>query len=290
MPQGEIKSLPLVGKGKVRDLYAVGDSQLLMVQSDRISAFDVIMREPIPDKGKVLTRMSLQWMNMLSDSVRTHLIAPPSPLESIVAKDEVELIQGRAIVVRRLKPLPVEAVARGYLIGSGWRDYKKSGEVCGVKLPDGLRLADKLPHPIFTPATKAAPGSHDENISFDEVCKLVGDSVAEKIREATLRLYNRAAAFALQRGIIIADTKFEFAIDKGELILIDEALTPDSSRFWPVESYRPGESPPSFDKQFLRDWLETQEWNKRPPPPPLPTDIINKTAARYQEIEKRLCR
>ena len=289
MPQGEIKSLPLVGKGKVRDLYAVGDSQLLMVQSDRISAFDVIMREPIPDKGKVLTRMSLQWMNMLSDSVRTHLIAPPSPLESIVAKDEVELIQGRAIVVRRLKPLPVEAVARGYLIGSGWRDYKKSGEVCGVKLPDGLRLADKLPHPIFTPATKAAPGSHDENISFDEVCKLAGDSVAGKIQEATLRLYNRAAAFALQRGIIIADTKFEFAIDKGELILIDEALTPDSSRFWPVESYRPGESPPSFDKQFLRDWLETQEWNKRPPPPPLPTDIINKTAARYREIEKRLC-
>ena len=290
MPQCEIKSLPLVGKGKVRDLYAVGNSQLLMVQSDRISAFDVIMREPIPDKGKVLTRMSLQWMNMLSDSVRTHLIAPPSPLESIVAKDEVELIQGRAIVVRRLKPLPVEAVARGYLIGSGWRDYKKSGEVCGVKLPDGLRLADKLPHPIFTPATKAAPGSHDENISFNEVCKLAGDSVAEKIREATLRLYNRAAAFALQRGIIIADTKFEFAIDKGELILIDEALTPDSSRFWPVESYRPGESPPSFDKQFLRDWLETQEWNKRPPPPPLPTDIINKTAARYREIEKRLCR
>ena len=290
MPQGEIKSLPLVGKGKVRDLYAVGDSQLLMVQSDRISAFDVIMREPIPDKGKVLTRMSLQWMNMLSDSVRTHLIAPPPPLESIVAKDEVELIQGRAIIVRRLKPLPVEAVARGYLIGSGWRDYKKSGEVCGVKLPDGLRLADKLPHPIFTPATKAAPGSHDENISFNEVCKLAGDSVAEKIREATLRLYNRAAAFALQRGIIIADTKFEFAIDKGELILIDEALTPDSSRFWPVESYRPGESPPSFDKQFLRDWLETQEWNKRPPPPPLPTDIINKTAARYREIEKRLCR
>ena len=268
MPQGEIKSLPLVGKGKVRDLYAVGDSQLLMVQSDRISAFDVIMREPIPDKGKVLTRMSLQWMNMLSDSVRTHLIAPPPPLESIAAKDEVELIQGRAIVVRRLKPLPVEAVARGYLIGSGWRDYKKSGEVCGVKLPDGLRLADKLPHPIFTPATKAAPGSHDENISFDEVCKLIGDSAAEKIREATLRLYNRAAAFALQRRIIIADTKFEFAIDKGELILIDEALTPDSSRFWPVESYRPGESPPSFDKQFLRDWLETQEWNKRPPPPP----------------------
>ena len=290
MPQGEIKSLPLVGKGKVRDLYAVGDSQLLMVQSDRISAFDVIMREPIPDKGKVLTRMSLQWMNMLSDSVRTHLIAPPPPLESIAAKDEVDLIQGRAIVVRRLKPLPVEAVARGYLIGSGWRDYKKSGEVCGVKLPDELRLADKLPHPIFTPATKAAPGSHDENISFDEVCKLAGDSVAEKIREATLRLYNRAAAFALQRGIIIADTKFEFAIDKGELILIDEALTPDSSRFWPVESYRPGESPPSFDKQFLRDWLETQEWNKRPPPPPLPTDIINKTAARYREIEKRLCR
>ena len=290
MPQGEIKSLPLVGKGKVRDLYAVGDSQLLMVQSDRISAFDVIMREPIPDKGKVLTRMSLQWMNMLSDSVRTHLIAPPPPLESVAAKDEIELIQGRAIVVRRLKPLPVEAVARGYLIGSGWRDYKKSGEVCGVKLPDGLRLADKLPHPIFTPATKAAPGSHDENISLDEVCKLIGDSGAEKIREATLRLYNRAAAFALQRGIIIADTKFEFAIDKGELILIDEALTPDSSRFWPVESYRPGESPPSFDKQFLRDWLETQEWNKRPPPPPLPTDIINKTAARYQEIEKRLCR
>ena len=290
MPQCEIKSLPLVGKGKVRDLYAVDDSQLLMVQSDRISAFDVIMREPIPDKGKVLTRMSLQWMNMLSDSVRTHLIAPPPPLESIAAKDEIELIQGRAIVVRRLKPLPVEAVARGYLIGSGWRDYKKNGEVCGVKLPDGLRLADKLPHPIFTPATKAAPGSHDENISFNEVCKLAGDSVAEKIREATLRLYNRAAAFALQKGIIIADTKFEFAIDKGELILIDEALTPDSSRFWPIESYRPGESPPSFDKQFLRDWLETQEWNKRPPPPPLPTDIINKTAARYREIEKRLCR
>ncbi len=290
MPQCEIKSLPLVGKGKVRDLYAVDDSQLLMVQSDRISAFDVIMREPIPDKGKVLTRMSLQWMNMLSDSVRTHLIAPPPPLESIAAKDEIELIQGRAIVVRRLKPLPVEAVARGYLIGSGWRDYKKNGEVCGVKLPNGLRLADKLPHPIFTPATKAAPGSHDENISFNEVCKLAGDSVAEKIREATLRLYNRAAAFALQKGIIIADTKFEFAIDKGELILIDEALTPDSSRFWPIESYRPGESPPSFDKQFLRDWLETQEWNKRPPPPPLPTDIINKTAARYREIEKRLCR
>ncbi len=277
-----IRSLPLVYRGKVRDSYAVGDDKLLIVTTDRLSAFDVVMRQPIPGKGKVLNAMSNFWFDLLAPIVPNHLthIRP----EDVVAPDEVEQVRGRAVVAMKLKPVPAEAVVRGYLIGSGWKDYQASGSVCGIRLPPGLRLAEKLPQPIFTPATKAALGTHDENITFEQLAERVGEALAEKLRDTALRLYTAAREYAESRGIIIADTKFEFGLDgEGTLRLMDEVLTADSSRYWPAAEYRVGESPRSFDKQFVRDWLEAQPWNKAPPPPDLPPEIIAMTAARYRE-------
>ncbi|HEX7750550.1 MAG TPA: phosphoribosylaminoimidazolesuccinocarboxamide synthase [Bordetella sp.] len=285
--QSTIKSLPLLGRGKVRDMYAVGEDKLLIVASDRISAFDVILDDPIPGKGQVLTELTEFWLEKLGHLIPTHVtgIKP----EDVVAADEVDQVRGRAMVVKRLKPVLVEAVARGYLIGSGWKDYQATGAVCGIALPAGLKQAGKLPQPIFTPAAKAEFGTHDENVDFDHVVKEVGQATAEKIRGITLELYAQAAAFAATKGIMIADTKFEFGLDdKGELHLMDEVLTPDSSRFWPADGYREGISPPSFDKQFVRDWLETQPWDKTPPAPRLPRDVLEKTAAKYREALDRL--
>ncbi len=285
MLRSEIRSLPLVGRGKVRDMYALGEDRLLMVQTDRISAFDVVMEDGIPGKGEVLTAMTRFWLGFLP--LPNHL-CDEAP-ESVVAEDERKIVAGRAIVARRLKPLPMEAVCRGYLAGSGWKDYQKSGEVCGVKLPAGLRLAEKLPQTIFTPATKAPEGEHDENISFARAAQIVGEETAEKTRAAALSLYELAAEKARECGVIIADTKFEFALgEDGELVLIDEALTPDSSRFWDAREWKPGENPESYDKQFVRDWLEKQNWNKQPPPPRLPADIVSATTKRYREIQSRL--
>ena len=277
-----IRSLPLVYRGKVRDSYAVGDDKLLIVTTDRLSAFDVVMRQPIPGKGRVLNAMSNFWFDLLGPIVPNHLthIAP----EAVVAPDEVEQVRGRAVVAMKLAPVPAEAVVRGYLIGSGWKDYKATGSVCGIRLPPGMQMAQKLPQPIFTPATKAALGTHDENISFEQLAATVGDELAEKMRSAALRLYVAAREYAESRGIIIADTKFEFGIDgEGTLRLMDEVLTADSSRYWPAAEYRIGVSPPSFDKQFVRDWLEAQPWNKAPPPPDLPPEIVARTAAKYRE-------
>jgi phosphoribosylaminoimidazole-succinocarboxamide synthase len=277
-----IRSLPLVYRGKVRDSYAVGDDKLLIVTTDRLSAFDVVMKQPIPGKGRVLNAMSNFWFDLLGPIVPNHLthIAP----ESVVAADEVEQVRGRAVVAMKLAPVPAEAVVRGYLIGSGWKDYQATGSVCGIRLPAGLRMAEKLPQPIFTPATKAALGTHDENISFEQLAATVGAELAEKMRAAALRLYVAAREYAESRGIIIADTKFEFGVDgEGALRLMDEVLTADSSRYWPAAEYRIGVSPPSFDKQFVRDWLEAQPWNKAPPPPDLPPEIIERTAAKYRE-------
>ena len=285
--QSDISSLELLGRGKVRDLYAVGDDRLLIVQSDRISAFDVIMNEPVPGKGAVLTAMSFFWFARLSGIVSNHLLAE-SP-ESAVADAERAQVAGRAMLVRRLRPLPIEAVCRGYLIGSGWKDYQQTGAVCGINLPPGLRLADKLPETIFTPATKAEQGQHDENISYAQMAGIVGAETAARVRDVTLALYAAAAEHARQRGIIIADSKFEFALDDdGELVLIDEVLTPDSSRFWPADSWQPGQNPASYDKQIVRDWLETQSWDKSPPPPPIPPAVLAQAAARYTEIRDRL--
>jgi len=277
-----IKSLPLVYRGKVRDSYAVGDDKLLIVTTDRLSAFDVVMNQPIPDKGRVLNAMSNFWFGKLGAIVPNHLtgIAP----ESVVAANEIEQVRGRAVVATKLRPLPVEAVVRGYLIGSGWKDYQRSGSVCGIELPKGLDMAQKLPRPIFTPATKAELGTHDENIPFARMQETVGAALAEEIQLVSLKLYQSAADYAATRGIIIADTKFEFGIDdRGTLRLMDEVLTADSSRFWPADQYQVGTSPPSFDKQFVRDWLEQQPWNKAPPPPDLPDKIIEKTAEKYRE-------
>ena len=277
-----IRSLPLVYRGKVRDSYAVGDDKLLIVTTDRLSAFDVVMRQPIPGKGKVLNAMSNFWFDLLGPIVPNHLthIRP----EDVVAAGEVEQVRGRAVVAMKLKPVPAEAVVRGYLIGSGWKDYQASGRVCGIALPAGLRMAEKLPQPIFTPATKAALGTHDENISFDELAGRIGAELAQKLRDTALRLYIAAREYAESRGIIIADTKFEFGIDgDGTLRLMDEVLTADSSRYWPADEYRVGISPRSYDKQFVRDWLEAQPWNKAPPPPELPPEIIAMTASRYRE-------
>ncbi len=285
--QSSIKSLPLVYRGKVRDSYGLGDDKLLIVTTDRLSAFDVVMSEPIPDKGKVLNAMSNFWFERLTHITPNHLtgIAP----ESVVAGDELDQVRGRAVVAMKLRPLPVEAVVRGYLIGSGWKDYQRTGSVCGIELPPGLRMASKLPEPIFTPANKAELGTHDENISFERMQEIIGAELAFRIRSISLALYAAAAEYAATRGIIIADTKFEFGIDAdGELRLMDEVLTADSSRFWPAEQYVEGSSPPSFDKQFVRDWLETQHWNKSPPPPPLPPDVVAKTAAKYREALSRL--
>lgn len=286
--QSSLHSLPLLSRGKVRENYAVGSDRLLMVATDRISAFDVIMAEPIPGKGEILTRMARFWFGLLHDVVPNHLLDVDP--ETVVAPDERAQVRGRAMVVKRLRPLPVEAVVRGYLAGSGWKDYQASGAVCGVKLPAGLKLASKLPAPIFTPATKAALGAHDENISFDRMTQLIGSALAERVRDLSLTLYQRAADYAAARGILIADTKFEFGLDAHDtLTLMDEVLTPDSSRFWPVDGWAEGSSPPSFDKQFLRDWLETVPgWNKQPPPPALPAEVVAQTAARYREALARL--
>ena len=285
--ESRLHSLPLLARGKVRDNYAVGSDRLLMVASDRISAFDVIMGQPIPGKGRLLTRMALFWFGRLAHVVPNHLSGEDPA--SVVAEDERAQVNGRSMLVRRLKPLPVEAVVRGYLAGSGWAEYQRSATVCGVPLPAGLSNASRLSEPIFTPATKAEAGAHDENISFAKMEQLIGGELAARVRQVSLQLYREAAAYALQRGIIIADTKFEFGLDEaGTLTLMDEVLTPDSSRFWPLDGYREGVNPPSFDKQFLRDWLEAamvdgQPWNKKAPAPALPEQVIRETGARYAE-------
>ncbi|WP_462321601.1 phosphoribosylaminoimidazolesuccinocarboxamide synthase [Halochromatium sp.] len=286
--QSELSELPLLSRGKVRDIYAAGDEHLLIVTSDRLSAFDVVLPQPIPGKGEVLTRVSRFWLERTAGIIPNQL--SDLPVETFVTDPERRRALGdRAMVVRKLSPLPIEAIARGYLIGSGWKDYQASGAVSGIKLPDGLRQADRLPEPIFTPSTKAAIGDHDENIDFDGTAERIGAELAEQVRAISLRIYQDSAAYALERGIIIADTKFEFGLDaEGRLHLIDEVLTPDSSRFWPVDQYQPGSSPPSFDKQFVRDYLETLDWDKSPPGPMLPEAIIAQTAAKYAEAERRL--
>lgn len=285
--QTSIKSLPLVYRGKVRECYAVGEDKLLMIATDRISAFDVILSVPIPKKGKVLTALTNFWFEKLAEGMPTQLTGIDP--ETVVAEDEREQVRGRAMVVKRLKPILIECVARGYIIGGGWKDYQAAGCVCGIKLPEGLKQAEKLPEPIFTPAAKAEVGTHDENISFEKVVELYGESIATQLRDLTISLYKKAADFAATKGIIIADTKFEFGLDEnGQVCLMDEVLTPDSSRFWPAESYEVGMSPPSYDKQFIRDWLETQTWDKTPPAPVPPAEIIEKTAAKYREALVKL--
>jgi phosphoribosylaminoimidazole-succinocarboxamide synthase len=290
--QSSLRSLPLVARGKVRDNYAVGTDRLLMIATDRLSAFDVVMGEPIPGKGELLTTMALFWFDRLAHIVPNHLTGEDP--ESVVAADERAQVRGRAMLVKRLRPLPVEAVVRGYLAGSGWAEYRERGQVCGVALPPGLRNASKLPAPIFTPATKAEAGAHDENITFEEAARLIGPDTAEHVRAISVRLYSEAAAHALTKGIIIADTKFEFGLDEhGMLTLMDEILTPDSSRYWPVESWREGDNPPSYDKQFVRDWLEQvridgKRWPKTAPAPALPADVVARTAAKYREALTRL--
>ena len=291
-----LTSLPLLARGKVRDNYAVGNDRILMVASDRLSAFDVIMGEPIPGKGEILTQMALFWFARLGHICPNHLTGEAP--ESVVAPDEVAQVRGRSMLVKRLKPIPVEAVVRGYLAGSGWKEYQESKSVCGVKLPAGLKNAGKLPEPIFTPAAKAEMGEHDENITFDKVVETCGPAIAAKIRDLSIRIYSEAAQFARTKGMIIADTKFEFGLDEnGNVVLMDEVLTPDSSRYWPIEGYEAayakGENPPSFDKQFVRDWLEAvridgKPWGKKPPAPTLPRDVIDSTAARYREALERL--
>ena len=284
--ESKIRSLPRLGKGKVRDIYAVGEDKMLIVTSDRLSAFDVVLSDPIPDKGRVLNEMANFWFERLGHIVPNQLTGIDP--ESVVADEERAQVRGRSVVVKKLKPLPIEAVVRGYIIGSGWKDYQKTGKVCGIELPKGLQQAQKLPQPIFTPATKAETG-HDENISFEEVVKLIGKPLAEKVRDVSIRLYKEASEYAAQRGIIIADTKFEFGLDKdGQLVLIDEVLTADSSRFWPADSYQVGMSPPSFDKQYVRDYLETLDWDKTPPAPKLPPEVIRKTSEKYREALERL--
>jgi phosphoribosylaminoimidazole-succinocarboxamide synthase len=288
MFESDLPGLELLHRGKVRDVYAVDAGTLLIVATDRLSAFDVVLPDPIPRKGEILTQTALFWFRRTGALVPNHLLE--RPLESVLpAGVDAVAYRLRSSVTRRLRPLPIEAVARGYLIGSGWKDYLATGEVCGVTLPPGLQLADRLPEPIFTPATKAAAGEHDENISYERVVDLVGPALAEQVRELTLRIYGEAAAYARERGIIIADTKFEFGLDDaGKLYLIDEILTPDSSRFWPADEWRPGASPPSFDKQFVRDYLETLDWNKQAPGPRLPAEIIARTADKYREAYRRL--
>jgi len=290
--QSSLTSLPLLGRGKVRENYAVGEDRILMVASDRLSAFDVIMGEPIPGKGALLTKMALFWFEKLQGIVPNHLTGE-DPL-SVVTPAEAEQLRDRTMLVKRLKPLPIEAVVRGYLAGSGWAEYQRNGSVCGVALPSGLRNADKLPAPIFTPATKAEMGDHDENIDFGQAAALIGTELATRVRDISIELYQRAADFALTKGIIIADTKFEFGLDAdGTLTLMDEVLTPDSSRYWPVESYAPGSNPPSYDKQFVRDWLEQatvdgRPWGKTAPAPALPPEVIARTVQKYEEALQRL--
>jgi phosphoribosylaminoimidazole-succinocarboxamide synthase len=288
--RSHIKSLPLISNGKVRDIYGIDDQLMLIVTTDRLSAFDVILPDPIPGKGRVLTEVSNFWFKRCENIISNHLT--DIPVKDVVTEtDELEVLEGRAIVVRKLKPLPIEAVIRGYLIGSGWKDYQATGSVCGINLPKGLQQAEKLPEPIFTPATKAAVGDHDENIDFNETVKLIGQDLAEQVRDISLEIYTQAAEYALKKDIIIADTKFEFGLDENDqLVLIDEVLTPDSSRFWPVESYKVGTSPPSFDKQYIRDYLETLDWDKTAPGPNLPEEVMNNTAAKYEEARDKLIR
>jgi phosphoribosylaminoimidazole-succinocarboxamide synthase len=286
--QTRLHSLPLLARGKVRDIYAVGDDRLLMIATDRLSAFDVVLDEPVPGKGEVLTHISLRWFDRLAHVVPNHLTGE-DPL-SVVAPDEADQVCGRSMLVRRLQPVPVEAVVRGYLAGSGWKEYQRDGSVCGVALPPGLRLAERLPEPIFTPATKAEAGEHDENIPFQRMAQIVGAELAARIRDVSIRLYQEAAAYALTRGLIIADTKFEFGLDaQGKLTLMDEILTPDSSRYWALRDHRVGENPTSFDKQPVRDWLETalvdgRPWDKRPPAPRLPAATMEGVVAGYREL------
>lgn len=286
--ESSITSLPLLHRGKVRDLYEVDAEHLLIVQTDRLSAFDVILDDPIPGKGEVLTTLSNFWFKKLAHIIPNHLsgIAP----ETVVKGEaEQQQVRGRAFVTKKLRPLPIEAIVRGYLVGSGWKDYQKTGTICGLALPAGLREAEKLPQPLFTPSTKAAVGDHDENISYAQAVELLGEERAAQVRDATIALYVQAANYAATRGIIIADTKFEFGVDEaGQLYLIDEALTPDSSRFWPAEEYRLGSNPPSFDKQFVRDWLESSGWNKQAPAPRIPQHVLQKTADKYREALQRL--
>jgi phosphoribosylaminoimidazole-succinocarboxamide synthase len=286
--RSSIEGLKRIHEGKVRDIYEVDEKHLLIVTTDRLSAFDVVLPDPIPDKGRVLTQISNFWFGRTGAIVRNHL--SDMPLADVVKRRaDLAMLRERAVIVRRLKALPFEAVVRGYLIGSGWKDYQKTGAVCGIELPEGLKLAARLPQPIFTPATKAPAGKHDENVSFEQVADRIGKSLTTKLRDTALRLYRFAADYALERGIIIADTKFEFGTNsRGQLVLIDEVLTPDSSRFWPVSSYQPGASPPSFDKQFVRDYLETLDWNKKAPGPKLPAQIIAQTSEKYREALRLL--
>jgi phosphoribosylaminoimidazole-succinocarboxamide synthase len=288
--QSELPSLTLLARGKVRDIYAIDDDTILIVATDRLSAFDVILPDPIPNKGRVLTSISNFWFKKMQHVMPNHITN--IPLEQVIPNAEERApIEGRAVVVKRLNPLPVEAIVRGYLIGSGWKDYQQTGAICGIQLPEGLQQAQQLPEPIYTPSTKAAVDQHDENVSFEHTVTLIGQDLAEQVRDASLKLYKEAASYAKERGIIIADTKFEFGVDKaGTLYLIDEALTPDSSRFWPVDQYQVGISPPSFDKQYVRDYLETLDWNKKAPAPTLPAEVAEYCAAKYREAELRLTR
>jgi len=283
-----LTSLTPIARGKVRDIYDIDAEHMLIVTTDRLSAFDVVLPTGIPGKGRLLTALSNFWFARTGHLIPNHLTAIPLA-QVLPDPEERNTVEGRAIVVRKLKPLPIEAIVRGYIVGSGWKEYQKQGTVCGIELPQGLRQADKLPEPIFTPSTKAEVGDHDENISFDKAAELVGRELAERVRDISIAIYKEAAEYALARGIIIADTKFEFGLDDdGRLVLIDEILTPDSSRFWPADSYEPGCSPPSFDKQFVRDYLETLDWDKTPPGPELPEEIAAKTAEKYQEALRRL--
>mgnify|MGYP001816291425 FL=1 len=286
--ESNIPDLPLISRGKVRDIYDVDEEHMLIVTTDRLSAFDVIMSQPIPGKGEVLTRVANFWFKRTQDMIPNHLSA--IPIEDVITDEAIRNQLGdRALVAKKLIPLPVEAIVRGYIIGSGWKDYQKTGQVCGIDLPHGLRMADKLPEPLFTPSTKADVGAHDENIDFDKTAELIGADLAIQIRDVSLNIYAQCAEFALSRGIIIADTKFVFGLDEdGTLHIIDVMLTPDSSRFWPADQYQPGISPPSFDKQFVRDYLETLDWDKTPPAPVLPDEIIEKTAEKYLEAERLL--
>ncbi len=286
--ESNLKSLPLIQRGKVRDIYGIDDKHMLIVTTDRLSAFDVVLPDPIPDKGAVLTSVANFWFDKLAHIVPNHL-SDLKLADVLTDADERQQVARHAIVVNKLRPLPVEAIVRGYLIGSGWKDYQKTGAVCGIDLPAGLQMADKLPQAIYTPSTKADIGEHDENIDFNKTVDLLGRERAEQVRDVSLQLYNEAAAFALERGIIIADTKFEFGLDENDqLVLIDEVLTPDSSRFWPADTYQPGTSPDSFDKQYVRDYLETLDWNKKEPGPRLPEDVIRKTSEKYHEAQTRL--
>ncbi len=287
--RSELRHLPLISQGKVRDIYAVGDEYLLIVTTDRLSAFDVILPDPIPDKGRVLNRLSNFWFARTAGRISNHLATEITLADAVPDESERKPLEGRSVIVKRCQALPVEAVARGYLIGSGWKDYQQNGSICGISLPPDMQQAQQLPQPIFTPATKADAGDHDENIRFEQMANKVGAELAERIREETLAIYSEASAYARERGIIIADTKLEFGLnDDGDLILIDEVLTPDSSRFWPADEYKVGISPPSFDKQFVRDYLESLDWDKKPPAPRLPLEIIEQTAAKYREAEIQL--